>query len=154
MERISQEQLDRLIARHGVYLDTGEGSPMDISGKDVSGLSFAGENLFGAVMDGVYAKGADFSRCNMWYAHCEGATFLNCNFTGTKMCYGFFYNCDFSGSNLEHINPYLGFFHKSKFDGTVYEGRDFEKIKGDWEKSVEARHKDNKPAKRLAGIRR
>lgn len=150
MAEITQEQLNRMLFAHRHYLDNKVGVPMNIGGMDVSSLDFSGSQLWGANMVGIYADGAKFDKCNMWYVKAEQSVFTNCSFYGAKMCYGDFCFCDFTGADLTHINPYLGYFHKAKMDKTVYEGQDFEKIKREWERAIDAResrNKDNKQKK-------
>ena len=111
LKKITQEELDEIIRRHEMWLDSdGEaGEQADLSYTDLSGLNLANANLRGANMESVdlvfaSLEGANLLDANLlgaklMVANLKGANLLDANLLVAKLT-----GAKLIGANLEHAN--------------------------------------------------
>jgi len=84
--RISQIELDRIVARHQLWLDRKTGGALaNFSGRDLSGLKFGRWDL----------RHATFAGANLSGIHATDTRFCYCDFTAADLSAARTYDCDF-----------------------------------------------------------
>ncbi|OUC16405.1 MAG: hypothetical protein B0A82_01815, partial [Alkalinema sp. CACIAM 70d] len=88
--RISQAELDRIVAGHQLWLDRKTGGALaNFSGRDMSGLKFGRWDLrhasfAGANLSGIQATDTRFCYCDFTAADLSGARTFDCDFRYTR----------------------------------------------------------------------
>lgn len=88
--RVSQAELDRIVARHQLWLDRKTGGALaNFSGRDLSGLKFGRWDLryasfAGANLSGIHATETRFCYCDFTTADLSGARTYDCDFRYTR----------------------------------------------------------------------
>lgn len=88
--RVSQIELDRIVARHQLWLDQKTGGALaNFSGRDLGGLKFGRWDLryasfAGANLSGIHATDTRFCYCDFTAADLSGARTFDCDFRYTR----------------------------------------------------------------------
>lgn len=88
--RVSQIELDRIVARHQLWLDRKTGGALaNFSSRDLSGLKFGRWDLrhasfAGANLSGIHAIDTRFCYCDFTAADLSGARTFDCDFRYTR----------------------------------------------------------------------
>lgn len=84
--RVSQVELDRIVARHQLWLDRKTGGALaNFSGRDLSGLKFGRWDL----------RHASFAGANLCDIHATDTRFCYCDFTAADLSGAQTFDCDF-----------------------------------------------------------
>src|ERR1039457_6179330 len=96
LEKVTQAELNEIIRRHNMFLTARPGGARAvIKDKDLSGLSFMGQNLSQADLTGCIFIGADLANANF-----ESATLFGCDFTHASMANARMVRADMRGAEV------------------------------------------------------
>lgn len=88
--RVGQIELDRIVARHQLWLDRKTGGALaNFGGRNLSGLKFGRwdlrhANFAGTNLSGIHATGTRFCYCDFTAADLSGAQTFDCDFRYTR----------------------------------------------------------------------
>lgn len=115
-KKIGSKTLRKILDDHRLYVESNrrEGKKADLSGQDLHGIDFSGENLFGADLshsdisqtkcENTIFWGADISNSVLWEGDFRYSCLIGCNLSGSDLSRANFSHATMCGANLKEAN--------------------------------------------------
>ena len=105
MEKLTQEELNRLIELHGNWLNKKtDGLRLQLSGEDLTGLNFCHTNLHGADLSKVNLRVNDLRVTSLCEANLREADLYNADLQGASLRGADLHDADMRETDLHKVN--------------------------------------------------